>query len=50
MNSSDVNVVSAASKEAQEMNGRRNMLIRAIDKRLGEEQFTLTSKTYVEKK
>jgi len=38
--------VAEAAKEAQETNARRNKLIRAIDRRLGEEERTQLGKTY----
>ena len=42
----DVNKVAAAAKQTQQLNARRNKLIRAIDKRLNDEDITLTEKTY----
>lgn len=41
--------VAEAAKKAQQLNARRNALIRAIDKRCGESGITLTDKTYSEK-
>jgi hypothetical protein len=38
--------VAAAARKAQELNARRNQLIRAIDERLGEAEYTVTPKTY----
>lgn len=38
--------VATAAKDAQKLNARRNMLIRAIDERLEEAEFSLTGKTY----
>jgi hypothetical protein len=38
--------VAAAARKAQELNARRNQLIRAIDERLGEAEYTVTQKTY----
>jgi hypothetical protein len=46
MNETDVNKVAAAAKQAQQLNARRNKLIRAIDERLGDGAITLTEKTY----
>jgi hypothetical protein len=42
---SDEEIAKAAIK-AQQLNARRNALIRAIDCRLGEFDITLTDKTY----
>ena len=39
-------VVAAAAKSAQKLNARRNLLIRAIDERLGEADLSPTEKTY----
>ena len=38
--------VAKAAKKAQQLNARRNSLIRAIDCRLGESNISLTDKTY----
>ena len=38
--------VAQAAKTAQEMNARRNALIREIDRRLGEQYFSPTEKSY----
>jgi hypothetical protein len=38
--------VAEAAKKAQQLNKRRNALMRAIDERLGEKDITLTDKTY----
>lgn len=38
--------VADAAKKAQQLNKRRNALIRAIDERCGEKDITLTDKTY----
>lgn len=46
MNSSTDMEIANAAKNAQELNARRNALIRAIDYRLGEHNITLTRKTY----
>lgn len=42
----DPELVADAAKKAQEMNARRNQLIRAIDERLGEGNASPTAKTY----
>ena len=39
-------IVADAVYEAQHLNARRSQLIRAIDRRLGEESITQTAKTY----
>lgn len=41
--------IAEAAKMAQQLNARRNALIRAIDKRCGESGITLTEKTYKDK-
>jgi len=46
MNSENENELAIAAKKAQSMNARRNALIRAIDKRLGEGTISPTGKTY----
>ena len=46
MNSDDEKELAIAAKKAQLMNARRNALIRAIDKRLGEDDISPTDKTY----
>jgi len=46
MKETDSIKISEAAKNAQELNNRRNQLIRAIDKSLGQEATTFTSKTY----
>ncbi len=46
MNDTDITKVAAAAKQAQQLNARRNKLIRAIDERLGDGAITLTEKTY----
>lgn len=38
--------IAEAAKKTQMFNARRNALIRAIDEKLGEADFTLTEKTY----
>jgi hypothetical protein len=38
--------VAEAGKRTQELNRRRNALIRAIDERFGEKDITATDKTY----
>lgn len=38
--------VAIAAKKAQQLNVRRNSLIRAIDHRLGEHDISITDKTY----
>ena len=38
--------VAEAAKKAQQLNARRNALIRAIDERLGESGISVTDKTY----
>lgn len=42
----DVNKLAEAGKKAQKLNLRRSLLIKAIDDRLGEGNFTITDKTY----
>lgn len=46
MHTALVGKIASAAKAAQELNARRNELIRAIDKRLGEEDASPTEKTY----
>ena len=46
MRGGEVEAVAEAAKKAQELNARRNALIRAIDQRLGEGEYTQTMKTY----
>jgi len=46
MNPASDKELCVAAKQAQELNAKRNALIRAIDKRLGEETISPTSKTY----
>ena len=46
----DNDKVATASRKAQELNGRRNLLIKAIDDLNGGSEFSHTSKTYVEDK
>ena len=46
MNSDDETELATAARRAQLMNARRNVLIRAIDKRLGEGDISPTDKTY----
>lgn len=50
MTENDPIKIANAAKRAQELNGRRNQLIRAIDALNGNEQFSYTSKTYMEDK
>jgi len=38
--------IAIAAKTAQQMNSKRNKLIRAIDKRLGDAALSPTAKTY----
>lgn len=38
--------IATAAKMAQRMNARRNMLIRAIGERLGEDEYSPVEKTY----
>ena len=42
----DNDAVADAARKAQELNARRNQLIRAIDERIGEEVLTVSEKTY----
>lgn len=46
MKETDTIRVAEAAKNAQDLNNRRNQLIRAIDRSLGQESSTFTSKTY----
>lgn len=46
MSSRDEKELATAAKKAQLMNARRNDLIRAIDKRLGDGDISPTDKTY----
>lgn len=46
MKETDDNKIADASKRAQELNNRRNKLMRALDRVLGFEEITLTTKTY----
>ena len=46
MKSDDEKEIATASKSAQLLNKRRNQLIRAIDKQLGNDSITITEKTY----
>lgn len=46
MNSTDEHAIAVAAKTAQQTNARRNQLIRAIDKRLGESDNSPSKKTY----
>lgn len=46
MSSKDEKELATAAKKAQLMNARRNALIRAIDKRLGDGDISPTDKTY----
>jgi hypothetical protein len=46
MNSTDEKELVIAAKKAQLTNARRSALIRAIDQRLGEGDFSPTEKTY----
>jgi hypothetical protein len=46
MNTDDEEKLAIAAKKAQLLNARRNAIIRAIDKRLGEEDISPTDKTY----
>ena len=46
MRESDPVKVSTAAKQAQQLNARRNQLIRAIDERIGEGILTVSEKTY----
>lgn len=50
MTETDSIKIGNSAKRAQELNGRRNQLIRAIDVLNGNEQFSYTSKTYMEDK
>ena len=38
--------IAAAAVRAQDLNARRNSLIRAIDRRLGDGELSVTEKTY----
>ena len=46
MNSSDPVVVAPSAKAAQQLNAKRNQLLRAIDQALGEGSISVTEKTY----
>lgn len=46
MNAEDIAEVGVAGRRSQQLNARRNALIRAIDERLGEGSITPTDKTY----
>jgi hypothetical protein len=46
MGKSDIQQVAKAAKDAQQLNAKRNKLIREIDKHLGETAITVTGKTY----
>ena len=46
MNSEDGSEIATAARRAQLTNARRNALIRAIDKRLGEGDISPTDKSY----
>ncbi len=46
MTSADNDEIARAARGAQDTNARRNLLIRAIDKRLGEGETTALIKTY----
>ena len=50
MSEQDESKIAIAAKKAQELNGRRNLLIKAIDDLNGNSEFSHTSKTYMEKK
>ena len=45
-----VDVIAEASIKAQELNAKRNRLIRALDEVLGYKEVTLTEKTYDKEK
>jgi hypothetical protein len=42
----DDTAVADTARKAQQLNARRNQLIRAIDERIGEEVLTVSEKTY----
>lgn len=44
--SKDVNELAEAGLKAQKFNLRRNLLIKAIDEKFGEGEFTVTDKSY----
>lgn len=46
LQSDDTETVAGAARAAQELNAQRNRLMRAIDTLLGEEEITVTNKTY----
>jgi hypothetical protein len=46
MTETDTTKIAEAAKRAQEANARRNLLIRAIDERLGETTISQLRKTY----
>ena len=48
MRGQDNQEVAEAAKNSQELNVRRNALIRAIDERFGESSITQTNKTYAQ--
>ncbi len=46
MISEDISEIATLAKEVQTLNARRHSLIRAIDGKLGESEFSVTGKTY----
>ena len=46
MSSTNDHDIAKAAKDAQSLNARRNALMRAIDETLGQEDITLTRKSY----
>ncbi len=46
MAAEDEGVVAAAARKAQQLNARRNQIIRVLDERMGDGSLTVSEKTY----
>lgn len=46
LSGADDHEVAEAARDAQQLNARRNRLIRAIDEALGQDSITVTGKSY----
>ncbi len=46
MHGADDTIVAAAGRRSQQLNARRNALMRALDERAGDGDITITGKTY----